>query len=421
MPQITIQTAIGLFALAAFCLLVSSSRRRRDLPAVLESLRIGRWHYFLTGCAVAYFLTTSGQPLHQTGSLQRSLLAIGLTWVGFRAGLDLDLRQLRLLQRPVLGAELLRLTTTFVLVFGLSVALAQIFAGDLSIQNGSAVAALSAATIAVSARLQGFISIYTGRPTSPKAGPAAFAANPMAICFLGLLFPVLVTEDIRYLGPFQIVGYAPTLAVLLALGLLIGITVDFVLRAHRDGFRCTVLSMAACAAFSGPSLQLDLPSIFIGFVGGVWVINTTVRKREFTERAEFASNLVEPLLMGLFGVVLAQGQFDRPSDPAIIILVALSLVIIRGLSRSLGDAGSKLLQNRSSPVRAITEFGWLPMGRNSTAIILQAAVLPVTFEDTGALAGLLLAVAFSQAIVLPIRGETIRPARGPSSNGEQIA
>jgi hypothetical protein len=405
MSQATLQTAIGLFALAGIGLLVSSYRLRANLPAILESLRIGRWHYFLAGCAAAYFVSASGHPLHKTGSLQRSLLAIGLTWVGFRAGLDFDFRQLRPLQKTILGAELLRLSATFLLVFGLCTLLAQ-------------VVALSAAAIAVSARLTGFLSIQTARPTAPKAGPAAFAANPLALCFLGLLFPALASDEIRYLGPFLIVGYAPTLVVLLALGLLIGITVDFVLRAHRNGFRCTILAMAACAAFSGPSLQLNLPSIFIGFVGGVWVINTTVRKREFTERAEFASNLVEPLLMGLFGALLVQGQAATPSEPGSIVLVALALVILRGFCRTLGDATSTLCLRRGSKLRFVSEFGWLPMGRNSTAIVLQAAVLPVTFEDTTVLAGLLLAVAFSQAIVLPIHSDTRRPARPPSTNGE---
>ena len=418
MSQASLHTAIGLFALAGIALLVSSLRLRGNLPAILESLKIGRWHYFLAGCAVAYVVSSSGHPLHKTGSLQRSLLAIGLTWVGFRAGLDFDFRQLRPLQKSILGAELLRLSATFLLVFGLCTGLAHVAGAYLSIKSGAQVVALSAAAIAVSARLTGFISILTARPTAPKAGPAAFAANPLALCFLGLLFPALSSEEILYLGPFLIVGYAPTLVVLLALGLLIGITVDFVLRAHRDGFRCTILAMAACAAFSGPSLQLNLPSIFIGFVGGVWVINTTVRKREFTERAEFASNLVEPLLMGLFGALLVQGQSAAPSDPGNIVVVALALVLLRGFSRTFGDAISTFLLRRSSKVRVVSEFGWLPMGRNSTAIVLQAAVLPVTFEDTGVLAGLLLAVALSQAIVLPVRGDARLRTRPMATNGE---
>lgn len=418
MAQTTLQTAVGLFGLAALGLLIASFRLRRNLPAILESLRIGRWHYFLAGCAVAFVVSSSGHPLHNTGSLQRSLLAIGLTWVGFRAGLDFDFRQLRPLQTSVLGAELLRLTVTFVLVFTLCMGLARVADTFLAIKSGAPMMALSAGAIAVSARLTGFISILTARPITPRSGPAAFAANPLALCFLGLLFPLLAGDQIRYLGPFLIVGYAPTLVVLIALGLLIGITVDFVLRAHRDGFRCTILALAACAAFSGPSLQLDLPSIFIGFVGGVWVINTTVRKREFTERAEFASNLVEPLLMGLFGALLVQGQFATPSDPSGIIVVALALVLIRGISRTLGNAASVVGLRRGARVRMISTFGWLPMGRNSTAIVLQAAVLPVTFEDTGVLAGLLLAIALSQAIVLPITGETRRPSRPPGINGE---
>ena len=419
MAPSTLQTALGLFGLVAVGLLVASLRLRGNLPAVLESLRIGRWHFFVAGCAAGFFLDSPGHPLHHTGSLQRSLLAIGLTWVGFRAGLDFDFRQLRPLQRSVLGAELLRLSTTFVLVFAICMGLARLLGTYLSIESGVHIFALSAASIAVSARLTGFISTINARPTAPRSGPAAFAANPLAICFLGLLFPALAADQIRYMGPFLIVGYGPTLVVLLALGLLIGVTVDFALRANRDGFRCTILALAACAAFSGPSLQLDLPSIFIGFVGGVWVINTTVRKREFTERAEFASGLVEPLLMGVFGALLVQDQSAVASDPGRIILVALGLVILRGASRTLGDAASILSLRRSTRVQMITEFAWLPMGRNSTAIVLQAAVLPVTFEDTGVLAGLLLAIALSQAVVLPIKGEIRRPARMPGINGEQ--
>ena len=417
MAQTTLQSVIGLSLLAALGLLVASFRRKASLPAVLESLRIGRWHYLLCGCATAYFLSAQGHPFHQSGSLQRSLLAIGLTWVGFRAGLDFDLRQLRTLQKSTLTAELLRLTVTFLMVFTLCIALSTTLGEQLAIQSGASVVALIAASIAVSARLTGFISILAGRPTSPPAGPAAFAANPLALCFLGLLFPAVAPDEIRYLGPFLIVGYAPTLVVLLALGLLIGITVDFTLRAHRDALRCTILALAACAAFSGPSLQLNLPSIFIGFVGGVWVINTTVRKREFTERAEFASNLIEPLLMGLFGALLVQGLTTSASGPATIIVVAISLALLRGVSRTVGEAASDLGVRKSS-ARLISEFTWRPMGRNSTAIVLQAAVLPVTFEDTGVLAALLLAVALSQAIVLPVKGEVRHRTRADSTHGE---
>ncbi|MEE2754869.1 MAG: hypothetical protein VX910_12865, partial [Candidatus Latescibacterota bacterium] len=286
---------------------------------------------------------------------------------------------------------------------GLSMALAIFFGDSLSIRSGARVAALSAAAIAVSARLTGFISKLTARPTTPRTGPVAFVANPLALCLLGLCLPAISASEFQYLGSFPVVGYAPTLVVSVSLGLLIGITVDFVLRAHRDGFRCTILAIAACAAFSGPSLQLNLPSIFVGFVGGVWVINTTVRKREFIERSEFASSLVEPLLMGLFGVLLVQGQLASPSDPSTIVVVAVTLVLIRGISRTLGELASNLLLKRPTRISAFSEFGWLPMGRNSTAIVLQAAVLPVTFEDSAVLAGLLLAVALSQAIVLPVR------------------
>ena len=294
--------------------------------------------------------------------------------------------------------------------FGLSMAMANLFGESLSIRSGARVAALSAAAIAVSARLTGFSSTQNARPTVPRARPMAFVANPLALCLLGIFLPAFSASEFQYLGSLLVVRYGPTLVVLVLLGLLIGITVDFVLRAHRDVFRCTFLAMAACAAFSGPSLQLNLPSIFVGFVGGVWVINTTVRKREFTERADFASNLVEPLLMGLFGVLLVQGQLSNPSEPSTIFIVALTLVLIRGISRTLGDVASNLILRRPSKILTFSEFAWLPMGRNSTAIVLQAAALPVTFEDSAVLVGLLLAIAFSQAIVLPIRPS--RPTQG---------
>jgi len=76
------------------------------------------------------------------------------------------------------------------------------------------------------------------------------------------------------------------------------------------------------------------------------------------------------------------------------------------------------LSVRKSSARLISEFTWRPMGRNSTAIVLQAAVLPVTFEDTGVLAALLLAVALSQAIVLPVKGEVRHRTRADSTHGE---
>ena len=69
--------------------------QRYGLPATFESLRGGRWHFFVLGAATVLIMSHQCFPLHSYTPALKGLLGIGLTWIGFRAGLDFDFRQLQ--------------------------------------------------------------------------------------------------------------------------------------------------------------------------------------------------------------------------------------------------------------------------------------------------------------------------------------
>ena len=374
---------------------------RYGLPATFESLRGGRWHFFVLGGSIMMVVSMLDFPVRQATPLLRGLLGIGLTWIGFRAGLDFDFRQLQQANRGLVRSEIALLLTAFLALFTILAILLPPFSGLLSIGSGIYLTVLVLSVIGLTARSSGFFGVGTGKPIVPVASAVSFMANPAAVLLLGLLYPMLATPSLNRLGPLRITGYLPTIAVLIFLGLLLGMMVDFVFRAHRNGQRCTFLTLSACAAVAGPCLQLGFPVIVAGFVGGVWVINTTVRKREISELSEYATTIVEPMFVLVLGGLTAGHLRPGGVDPATAAVVASAFLILRGMARSTRSIVA--LAGRARPARgpANALHAWLPLGRTSIGLIAQLLLFPMDVPLL--VTGLLLSVALSQSIVLPTR------------------
>ncbi len=375
--------------------------QRHGLPATFESLRGGRWHFFILGGGAVFLITEFAFPVASARPLFRGLLGIGLTWIGFRAGLDFDFRRLQQANRGQVRREVILLLAAFLSLFVVLALLIPPVSAFLSIDRGVYVAVLVLSVIGLTARSSRFFGVTTGKPIAPVASAVSFMANPTAVLLLGILYPVVATPSLSHLGPFRIAGYLPTIAVLIFLGLLLGMMVDFVFRAHRNGQRCTFLTLSACAAIAGPCLQLGFPVIVTGFVGGVWVINTTVRKREISELAEYASSIVEPVFVLFLGALTATDHLAGSIDPKMAAAIATGFLILRGTARSTRSLVALAARVRPSrgPVHAIQ--AWLPLGRTSIGLIAQLALFPMDVPLL--VTGLLLAVVLSQSIVLPAR------------------
>ena len=355
-------------------------------------------------------------PIKEATPLLRGLLGIGLTWIGFRAGLDFDFRQLQQANRGLVRNEIILLLAVFVVLFALLAILLPSISGLLSIDRGIYLTVLVLSVIGLTARSSGFFGVSTGRPIVPVASAVSFMANPAAVLLLGLLYPILATPSLNRLGPLRITGYLPTIAVLIFLGLLLGIMVDFVFRAHRNGQRCTFLTLSACAAIAGPCLQLGFPVIVAGFAGGVWVINTTVRKREISELSEYATTIVEPLFVLVLGALTASHLRAGTVDPTIAAAIASGFLILRGLARSTRSLAVRV--GRTKPTRGLsthTLHAWLPLGRTAIGLIAQLSLFPMDVPLL--VTGLLLAVVLSQSIVLPTRviGPSITAKNGAAT------
>jgi len=386
--------------------------QRYGLPAIFESLRGGRWHFFVLGAATVLIMSHQGFHLHSYTPALKGLLGIGLTWIGFRAGLDFDFRQLQQANPGQVRTEVILLMVSFVALFSVLSILVPPASPQLVDDGFTYVAVLVLSVIGLTARSSGFFGVGTGKPIAPVASPVSFMANPAAVLLLCLLYPVVSTPSLGLIGPFRVTGYLPTIAVLASLGLLLGIMVDFVFRAHRNGQRCTFLTLSACAAITGPCLQLGFPVIVAGFVGGVWVINTTVRKREIAELSEYATSIVEPIFVLTLGALIAGHHSPVSIDPSATAAVALAFLLLRGLARTSRSLAALVPQTKPPRGQNHSLYAWLPMGRTSIGLIAQLLLFPMGGATLSA--GLLLAVALSQSIVLP--GRVASVSRG-TQNG----
>ena len=82
--------------LVAFCLCLWLGTHlyvRYGAPPLFESVRAGQWHYIVLGAGVVFWLDTFNTVATDQEDVLRGILGLGLVWIGFRVGLDLDIRQ----------------------------------------------------------------------------------------------------------------------------------------------------------------------------------------------------------------------------------------------------------------------------------------------------------------------------------------
>ena len=66
--------------------------KRRNLPTFVDSLRDGRFHYFLLGLVLSLPLQGHEQLFRFGEGLRYTVLGMGLVWLGFQTGLEFEIR-----------------------------------------------------------------------------------------------------------------------------------------------------------------------------------------------------------------------------------------------------------------------------------------------------------------------------------------
>ncbi|MBB29827.1 MAG: hypothetical protein CME25_13100 [Gemmatimonadetes bacterium] len=396
--------AIVLTTLFLLSLLLIPVWARWEMPGFLDSLRLGRFHHTLAGFVVGSFVIPEFELGRQVEGLRTCLISLALVWIGLRAGLDLDLGRYR--KRPVsqmIFSSLQNLVTIFLLFGGVllvSALLRAHFGIRLNTMLLSLILAVSAATIrspVIVFHWRGKVS-HHGLASESTLG---VGTNTASMVLLFLCFPIFYNDAVLYLGPYTSVGSTTTLATIVALGVLLGVLVDFIFRSFEVDISCAYLSTSVSLVVASLCLVFSIPALLVGFLAGAWLINTTIRRRSVLELTERISGVAEPAFFFLLGSILGVDWVSEwPAIGMFVVAVVLSRSVAKGIGQAVADKLQTVWQSWSIPLAT----GLLPMGTISIACVAQTYYLAPPLHRPELLVACLLGLYFSQLLPTPRLG-----------------
>ncbi len=376
---------------------------------LIDSLRIGRVHYLLLGILIGMFFPKTNEVFHLFEVVRYNCIGAILLWIGLQTGLSTDLQNLR-----DHGTSVIYSQTAVVLATGGFTVLAAFASGlilyrYLGLLQNLPLAIVLLTSFALTAR---FPTPFFQWPNRPIPNPVPVQNLPLgniaAMAVLCLAFPPLAENPIFYLGNLPFIGVAGIALLMLGAGVVGGIALDFSFRSHRTGARSLSLVLGIVIALSGLCQAPGLPSLAVGFLSGIWLINTTVAKREVVEFTTRANDVIEPIFFALIGSIIGEFGGDIFFLWSPLFPLALTMILVRGMGRTIGFTVSQTLWQIPQTWRELLALSWHPQGTLSIAVGVQAIYL-LDFQHYTLITGLVIAVFLSQIILIP-------PANSPQSH-----
>ncbi|MDE2726224.1 MAG: hypothetical protein OXI59_22880 [Gemmatimonadota bacterium] len=384
--------------------------RRMPPYPLIDSLRIGRAHYLLLGVLVGMFFSEADEVFHLFEVVRYNCIGAILLWIGLQTGLSTDLQNLR--DRG--GISVIYSQTAVVLATGGFTVLAAFASGlilyrYLGLLQNLPLAIVLLTCFALTVRFPTPFFQWPNRPIpTPVPGQNLPLSNIAAMAVLCIAFPPLAENPIFYLGNLPFIGATGIALLMLGAGVVGGIALDFSFRSHRTGARALGLVLGIVIALSGLCQAPDLPSLAVGFLSGIWLINTTVAKREIVEFTTHANDVIEPIFFALTGSIIGEFGGDIFFLWSPLFPLALTVILVRGMGRTIGFTISQTLWQIPQTWRELLTMSWRPQGTLSIAVGVQAIYL-LDFQHYTLITGLVIAVFLSQMILIP-------PANSPQSH-----
>ena len=376
---------------------------------LIDSLRMGRAHYLLLGVLIGMFFSETNEVFHLFEMLRYNCIGAILLWIGLQAGLSTDLQNLR-----DHGISVIYSQTAVVLATGGFTVLAAFASGlilyrYLGLLQNLPLAIVLLTSFALTARFPTPFFQWPNRPIpNPVPGQNLPLGNIAALAALCIAFPPLAENPIFYLGSLPFIGATGIALLMLGAGVVGGIALDFSFRSHRTGARALSLVLGIVIALSGLCQAPGLPSLAVGFLSGIWLINTTVAKREVVEFTTRANDVIEPIFFALIGSIIGEFSGDIFFLWSPLFPLALTMILVRGMGRTIGFTVSQTLWQIPQTWRELLAMSWHPQGTLSIAVGVQAIYL-LDFQHYTLITGLVIAVFLSQIILIP-------PANSPQSH-----
>jgi|APSaa5957512622_1039677.scaffolds.fasta_scaffold16141_2 hypothetical protein len=329
---------LGLFLVGGFFLWVQQMRARGKLPVVIERFLGERMHYAWVGVIVGYTALPELRDLFTESARLAVVFFAG--WFGMLVGLRLDLRNLRRVSHLPWLLEGSRGSAVALAV----IIVAYITAKLLDDQGGQ----LPGGALLVLAGL-----CVTGTMPVLRFGKRGEKRNrgvggiPIEAC-LGIVLAGLGSMQLRPV-PFEIaIPFAPESKAIiveslsaqagwsLILGAVTGLVLDLLTRGS-ERLELFYLLAGGLALGCGIAAVLGLEPIWVGLVGGAWLINGTLRRLEILKMVDGGHALVRIGLYFSAGWLLGKGLALEGMAPGLFGWVLAMVVLLRPAARFGGN------------------------------------------------------------------------------------
>lgn len=388
------------YLIYVICLICRNLFVRRKLTAPLDSLRTTHLHFVPIGIAVGIVLTMDHDLATVVEDIQRELLGVILVWLGIVTGLRFDFRRLGRRASRHHALEGLQVAGTAALVFFLALMWRPVLRYQMGIAAEPALVALLLGALATTLRMPDRIfyvrsELETPGVDSSPAGPLITNAAGMTI--LTVLYPYCAGVTVVELGPFTLVSTSSFWALYACAGILLGLLLTFVFSTFQEDVLCAIVATGTVATFGGLCTGKAIPGIVVGFVAGVWFINTTTRRRDALEILEKTTGILQPVFFLIIGGLLATQNLAvlRLTAFAFLFLVARSLA--RGISLTVAARVTRCYLSLAEIIGSSLR----PLGTLSVALAAQLLLLDSGPNLYALIAAVLVASAIGQVIPLP--------------------
>lgn len=345
-------------------------------------------HFLLVGLLLGPVLGLL--TLQVIGQLE-ALFALGLGWIGFLFGLQLDRSQLR--QFP--AGWLLFATAQAVITFALFAALAFLGFGALGVLTPDLHVIIwgTAATAAISTPAG--IALISGRVQGNITRLLMFVASldaALGILALQLAYAVYHPPTAVFAG----MAWWFWLAIATATGIVFGVIFLWLTRPKPERDELTLFLLGLAVFEAGTALYLGVSPLFVCMVTGAVIANLSPSARRVYSILQGWEKPIYVVVLVLAGALVAAGTW-------LAVPLAGAYVLLRGLGKFAGGAAARGLVPEPRAVPRTIGFGLIPQGGISLAMALSAALTygaivgPNTAMGT-AFAAIVVAVAVSELI-----------------------
>ncbi|MDE2999357.1 MAG: hypothetical protein OXU79_09805 [Gemmatimonadota bacterium] len=390
----------SIYLIYAICLICRNLFVRRKPAAPLDSLRSSHLHFVPIGMATGIVLTMDYDLAAVAEGMQRELLSVILVWLGLVAGVRFDFRRLGRRASRHHALEGLQVAGTAAVVFFLALLWRPVLRYQMGIAAEPALVALVLGAAATTLRMPDLVFYARSELETPDVGNAPagpLITNAVGMTLLTFLYPYCAGVTVIELGPFTMVNPGSFLALHACTGVLLGLLLTFVFSTLREDVACAIVATGTVAAFGGLCAGNAIPGIAVGFISGVWFINTTTRRRDALEILEKTTGILQPVFFLVIGGLLATQNLPvlRLTAFAFLFLVARSLA--RGISLTVAARATRCHLSLTEVIGSALR----PLGTLSVALVAQLLLLESGPNLYALIAAILVAAAIGQAIPLP--------------------